>query len=108
MVPVSQRQNASVPEAGDDAVSYCRRLEANGHEEMAIRSALRQHFGMAITELGSFFEQFPSARLRHVVLLKAMQPGRSRYFLTRKLAKNLGISDERAEYWIDLSGSFPP
>jgi hypothetical protein len=96
-----QGSTISTPEPDEDAVSYCHRLESDGHEEMAMRSALRAHFNMPLAEMGSFFEQFPQARLRHVARLKVLQPNRTRYSLIKKVAKNLGVSDERAEYWID-------
>lgn len=88
------------PGSNEDAVEYCRRLEKNGHDEVAIRKALREHFDFGIDELGQFFEDFPQARLRHLALLMHIHPNRNTYSLEKKVAKNLGISEEKAKYWV--------
>lgn len=88
------------PEPGEDTKSYCLRLEQDGHEEMFIRKALRMHFSMKIDEFGAFFEDYELARLRHLAMLKQIHPNRNSYSLKLKVRKNLGISEERANYWV--------
>lgn len=64
---------------------------------MLIRKGLNLHFAMQLEEFGDFFENFKEARLRHLVLLKRLAPNRTDYSFARKVSKNLGISQERAE-----------
>ncbi|SFI47201.1 hypothetical protein [Jannaschia pohangensis] len=67
-----------------------------------MRKALCHHFGRADMQgLGAFFDSFEQARQRHISMLDEMQPNRTRYSLTRKVAKNLGLSDEEAGVWVD-------
>ncbi|KPN64648.1 hypothetical protein SAMN04488527_1693 [Aliiroseovarius crassostreae] len=89
------------PDVGESAFAYCRRLEEDGHEEMFIRKALAHHLEFPIEGMAAFFNQFEMARLRHLTLLKSIHPNRTRFSLTRKFSKNLGISEELAEKWID-------
>ena len=88
------------PKASEDKVAYCKRLEALGFEEMWIRSALRVHFDLPLDGFGEFFEQFEIARLRHLTKLNKLSPNHTHYSMTLKVAKNLGITRERAEYWV--------
>ena len=90
-----------LPQAGEYAESYARRLEIDGYEERFIRKALRAHFGMKIEEFAKFFENYELARLRHLHLLRTMAPDRTGYSFQRKVAKNLGVSEKRAVYWIE-------
>ncbi len=88
------------PQENEDRESYCRRLEADGYQEMYIRKALRCHFAMSIKEFGDFFEPFERARLRHITLLHRMHPNRTDYALTKKVQGSLEVSEERAAYWV--------
>ena len=89
-----------LPFKDEKATTFCHRLETDGYEEMEIRKALRTHFAFSIDELAQFFEQFEQARLRHIELLTKIHPNRTTYSLKKKVAKNLGISEQRAEYWV--------
>lgn len=86
----------------ETAVQYAQRLERDGHEEMFIRMALRTHFQMEIREFAVFFEDFPKARLRHLAKLYDRAPNRTDYAFARKVAGNLGIDQDRANYWVKL------
>ena len=88
------------PHQGETVTAYAHRLEGLGAEEMLVRKALADHFDMPFAEMGAFFEAFETARLRHLTLLKRIHPNRTRYSLVKKVSKNLGISEERAEYWV--------
>lgn len=88
------------PRPGETREDYCRRLDGNGYEEMHIRKALREHFSMELREFGAFFDNFPEARLRHLARLHEMAPARADFAFARKVAGNLGISQEKAEYWV--------
>ena len=90
-----------LPKTGETRETYCRRLNDQGLEEMLIRKGLRLHFSMKIEEFGEFFDDYKDARLRHLTLLLQRQPNRTDYSLARKVSKNLGISQERAEYWVN-------
>ena len=81
--------------------SYCKRLEDDGHDEMFIRKALRIHWGMELQEFGAFFEDYPEARMRHVAVLYRIRPTRTAYSFALKLSRNLGISQNQAEKWIE-------
>ncbi len=90
------------PEVGENEVDFCRRLEEFGHEEMFIRKTLCYHFERENMEgLGAFFNQFEQARLRHISMLKELEPNRNHYSMVKKVAKNLGLSDELAELWVN-------
>lgn len=91
----------ALPASGETADAYCVRLVEDGHEEMWIRAALRTHFDMELSEFPAFFEKHPEARFRHLELLLEIRPDTSEYSFTRKVAKNLGISDEDALIWIN-------
>ena len=67
---------------------------------MFIRKAARYHLGIAISEMGSIFNSRETARLKHITMLQILAPGRTPYSLTKKVAKNLGISEELAALWI--------
>lgn len=100
---MAARDYRELPPVGDEtAVGYASRLERMACDEMFIRKGLRYHFAIEMAAFGDFFENFPAARLRHVRLLEILEPNRTRYSLVLKLSKNLGISRERAEHWIDL------
>ncbi|WP_171176063.1 hypothetical protein [Ruegeria sp. HKCCD8929] len=88
------------PHAGERATEYCARLELNGFEEMFIRKALRYHLGMQVEEFGAFFNGFEQARLRHLTMLSRMSPNRTEYSFTKKVSKNLGISEQLASQWV--------
>lgn len=92
--------NTHYPKEDEDAKAYSHRLELDGFEETYIRKALRVHFLMNIEEFGRFFEEFELARLRHLTHLMDLDSGRNNYSLTKKVAKNLGVPEERAEYWV--------
>ena len=79
------------PRQSETLTVYARRLEALGAEEMLIRKALAHHFDMPLTEMSSFFEAFEMARLRHLELLCSV---------VKKVSKNLGVSEQRAVYWV--------
>ncbi len=89
-----------LPEEGEDSREYCRRLEENGYEEVFVRKALVAHYRHEIEGLGAFFEEFELARIRHITLLMDIHPNRSAYSLTKKVAKNLDLSEARARYWV--------
>ena len=76
--------------------TYCQRLQDEGHEEAFIRKALATHYEMPVSEMAAFFENFELARLRHIQLLTEIHPNRSDYSLMKKVAKNCGVTDERA------------
>ncbi len=97
-MPVDPQE--AIPNKDEDAIAFSRRLEIDGHDEMFIRIALRTHFNFEIGELGQFFEQFGQARLRHIALLTKIHPNRTTYSLEKKVAKNLGISEKQAKYWV--------
>ncbi|MEM7426094.1 MAG: hypothetical protein AAF441_08360 [Pseudomonadota bacterium] len=89
------------PEEGENPVAYAVRLEAAGHEEMLIRKALRAHFGFEIAELPPLVAGCELAKLRHIDLLTEIAPNRTRYSLIRKVAKNLGVSEDEAADWVE-------
>lgn len=91
-----------IPEKGETQEMYCQRLQDDGHEEIFIRKGLRFHFAMPLEEFGDFFDNFKEARLRHVALLKQLAPNRTDYSLARKVSRNLGISQERAEVLVQI------
>jgi hypothetical protein len=88
------------PKAGETTSAYAARLEEAGYDESFIRKGLAEHFGMDIDEMGAFFESFPAARLRHIALLLEIAPNRTDYSLIVKVSRNLGISREAAERWV--------
>ena len=90
----------NLPSQGETSSQYARRLESEGGEEMEIRKALREHFDTPTADMAGFFETFEDARLRHLDLLWKIRPNRTRYSMVKKVAKNLGISDEAAEIWV--------
>ncbi len=90
------------PDKNETLENYCSRLESDGFEEMYIRKALRCHYGLPLKGLAVFFENYPHARLWHIALLRELHPNRTPYSLRRKIARNLGISDERAEHWVGM------
>lgn len=67
---------------------------------MFIRKGLAHHFNMGVDEMGDFFEKFAEARIRHIELLSEMHPNRTEYSLIVKVSRNLGISRESAERWV--------
>ena len=88
------------PRTDEKMGAYCTRLDHEGVDEMGIRMGLREHFGVELDLLGELLESYPRARLRHIQLVHETAPGRSRYSLAKKIAKDLGISDESAEVWV--------
>ncbi|GAA6182358.1 hypothetical protein NBRC116594_37960 [Shimia sp. NS0008-38b] len=90
------------PESRETKMTYCRRLEAQGYDEMFLRKALAFHYNMALEDMAPFLEQFPTARLRHIETLRKLHPNRTTYSLTIKLARNLGLSPEQASTWIEV------
>lgn len=88
------------PDVGESKRNYCLRLQELGHEEMFIRKALAYHFHIQVSEFSSLFNEFVEARLRHLTLLRQLEPNRTRYSMIKKVAKNLGISQELAERWV--------
>ncbi len=88
------------PQREETASTYSPRLEAEGYEEIFIRKGLAIHFNMGVDEMGTFFEKFAEARLRHIELLSGMYPNRTEYSLIVKVSRNLGISRESAKRWI--------
>ena len=96
-----ERYDVLPPEVGESKRDYCLRLQDLGHEEMFIRKALAYHFHVEISGFSAFFNEFEQARLRHLTMLRRLTPNRSRYSMIKKVAKNLGISEELAERWVD-------
>lgn len=88
------------PEVGESARDFCARLQDLGHEEMFIRKALAHHFHLGISEMASLLNEFEPARLRHLTMLRRLAPNRSHYSMVKKVAKNLGISEELAARWV--------
>jgi hypothetical protein len=88
------------PRLGEDETSYARRLEREGQTELIIRKALRFHFKMKIEAFGLFFEDFELARLRELEALRRLSPTMTTYAFTRRVARSLGVTNERAEYWV--------
>lgn len=88
------------PLAQEDAVAYCRRMEADGHGELQLRMAVRLYYNLDLASLGAFFEEFPEARLRYVAMLVERSPTRSTYSLQIYVSRQLGVSSERAAEWI--------
>lgn len=91
-----------LPKTGETQEMYCQRLQDDGHEEMFIRKGLRFHFAMPLEEFGDFFDNFKEARLRHMASLKQLAPNRTDYSFARKVSRNLGISQERAEDLVQI------
>ncbi len=89
-----------VPHSEENSESYCSRLEESGHCEMFIRKALSTHFIMDVDEFGDFFENFPSARFRHIAAVRRLQRYNRPDTFERKIAGGLGISSRRAAHWI--------
>lgn len=81
---------------GEDSVTYAVRLEGEGYGEMFIRKSLRTRFGLSLKDFSNFFQDNGLARMRHVKLIICMSRRRTEYSLMRKVAKDLGISDQRA------------
>ena len=88
------------PTQGETSAQYARRLDSQGGEEMQSRKALREHFDMPIADMAEFFETYETARLRHLDLLWKIGPNRTRYSMIKKVAKNLGISENAAKAWV--------
>lgn len=88
------------PEVGKSKRDYCLRLQDMGHEEMFLRKAVAFHFHVQISELSAFFDEFELARLRHLTMLRLLAPNRSEFSMVKKVAKNLGISEELAKRWV--------
>jgi len=63
---------------------------------------------MGLSEFGALFNQFETARLRHVSFLLNLSPRRNLYSMMKKLSKNLGISEELAQDWIDRHEEIGP
>ena len=95
-----ERFDTLPPEVGESKRDYCLRLQDIGHEEMFIRKALAYHFHVEVAEFSAFFNEFEVARLRHLTMLRQLEPNRSDYSMVKKVAKNLGISEELAERWV--------
>lgn len=90
------------PQAGESAKTYCERLEKEGFEEMWIRKAVLKYGLLDRDTMGwqsfcDFFEQFPTARMRHLALLNDIHPKRSDYSMELKVAKNLKVTAEKAK-----------
>lgn len=88
------------PNVGESKRAYCLRLQELGHEEMFMRKALAYHFHVDLAEHAAFFNEFELARLRHLTMLRHLAPDRNHYSMVKKVAKNLGISEELAELWV--------
>ncbi|WP_299209646.1 hypothetical protein [uncultured Tateyamaria sp.] len=89
------------PFDGEDARNYCARWEAAGFEEMFLRKAAMHHGLLDFSETGwerfsAFFKDFPISRLRHVALLQELEPNRTDYSLSLKVAQNLSLDSETA------------
>lgn len=95
-----QRYDVLPPEVGESKRNYCLRLQELGSEEMFIRKALAYHFHVDVSEFSGFFNEFVEARLRHLTLLRQLAPQRTHFSMVKKVAKNLGISEELAERWV--------
>jgi len=95
-----ERYDILPPEVGESKRNFCLRLQEIGHEEMFIRKALAYHFHVEISEFSAFFNEFEEARLRHLTMLRLLAPHRNHYSMVKKVAKNLGISEELAERWV--------
>ncbi|SMP33754.1 hypothetical protein [Shimia sagamensis] len=87
------------PVNGESNVDYCRRLDAAGHDELFLRTALAFHFHLPKTALKRCLDQFPEARLRHITRLAKLHPTRSACALADKLARNLDMSVSEARNW---------
>ena len=88
-------------DANEIPLDYALRLEGLGREEMEIRKALADHFGLGHRDIPELLDGLPEARLRHVALLRRIAPGRTRYAMIRKVALNLGLAHEDAARWVD-------
>lgn len=88
-----------LPSNGESNVTYCRRLEAAGHDALFLRNALAFHFQLPQEAIKHCLDQFPEARLRHIDTLTKLHPTRSAYALADKLAVNLGLSLSEAKDW---------
>ncbi|WP_170791404.1 hypothetical protein [Ruegeria lacuscaerulensis] len=88
-------------QTNETSKEYAGRLQDMGFEEMFIRKALRYHFDIDTEQLPSFFEDFETARLRHISLIQRLKPQRTKRSMIMKIAKNLGCSDESAELWFE-------
>ncbi|MEL6377575.1 MAG: hypothetical protein AAFQ04_10330 [Pseudomonadota bacterium] len=95
-----ERYDTLPPDVGESKRDYCFRLQELGHEEVFIRKALAYHFHVETSEFSSFFNEFKEARLRHLTMLRLLAPQRNHYSMVKKVAKNLGISEELAERWV--------
>ncbi|MEO0398343.1 MAG: hypothetical protein AAF224_02845 [Pseudomonadota bacterium] len=96
--------NSDIPQPtpGETQDQFCKRLEANGLDEMRLRKSAREHFSMNPAEMGAYFENFPEARLRHLASLQETYPQgyQSNDRLTRKVSLDLGIPLEKASSWV--------
>ena len=95
-----ERYDILPPEVGESKPNYCLRLQEFGYEAMFIRKALAYHFHVEISEFSAFFNEFEEARLRYLTMLRLLTPQRNHYSMVKKVAKNLGISEELAERWV--------
>lgn len=89
------------PEVDEDQMEYCHRLEEIGHEEMFIKKALAHHYKLGNAVFSIPFEDFAIARLRHITMIRLLQPNRSDYSMTKKIGKNLGLNDDQAKAWLN-------
>ena len=69
-------------------------------EEEAFQKLIGEVRKMVLEQNSSFFNGFEQARLRHLTMLRRLEPGRSRYSMVKKVAKNLGVSEELADRWV--------
>ena len=88
------------PNDAETAEAFCQRLQAEGYDEMFMRKQLVKHYDMQWEQFAKFFERFSMARLRHIETLRDIEPGRTEYSLTLKVAKNLDLSRDAAAAWV--------
>ena len=99
--PSDPRPGEPPPDADEAASDYALRLAGLGREEMEVRKALADHFGLGHRDIPELLGGLPEARLRHIALLRRMAPGRTRSAMIRKIALNLGLTREDAARWVD-------
>ncbi len=88
------------PRKAERAADYCHRLELAGHDELFLRKALTHHFQMPLEDMKRLLDRFPTARLRHISVLRKLHPNGTTLSMTSKLARNLGMTAEEAGKWV--------
>lgn len=89
------------PQRGETAIAYCKRLEDEGHELGLIRKGLAWHFEIPLEDISKLTSSCDLAKLRHIQMIVDLVPSRTDYSLTKKVSKNLGISDDEAALLVE-------